>query len=129
MTGKIYKIVNDINNKVYVGQTIRTLSARFYKHCSFSDDLNHTMAIKFGICKCSVYNIIKRAKDNTLILESHNPRKSKATIYSKEICDKYNEGYNIQDLIKMFHTSKKYISKTLKGKGIKIQRGRKAKLS
>lgn len=261
MTGKIYKIVNDINNKVYVGQTIRTLSVRFYKHCSFSDDINHTMAIKkaihkygkehfeielieelkdctqellnereiywiafyeaytkgynltkggqycghaqklsddeekqlvelyskgysslklanmfnvdkttvlnyvkkhgiarhdvleakvdieevkryirenkptakdvadkFGICKCSVYNIIKRANDETLILESYNPRKSKATIYSKEICDKYNEGYNIQDLIKMFHTNKKYISKVLKENGIKIQRGRKARL-
>lgn len=46
MIGKIYKIVNDINDKVYVGQTIQKLSARFYKHCSYSDDINHTMAIK-----------------------------------------------------------------------------------
>lgn len=46
MTGKIYKIVNDINDKVYVGQTIRTLAQRFQKHCSYSDDVNRTMAIK-----------------------------------------------------------------------------------
>ena len=261
MTGKIYKIVNDINNKVYVDQTIRTLTERFYKHCNYSDDVNHTMAIKkaihkygkehfkivlleelencnqetlnereiywiafydsysngynltkggqycghsqklsieeednlvdlyrkgysslkladmfhvdkttvlnyakkhnvgrqdtleakvdveaikafirdtkpmaievaakFGISKCSVYNIIKRANDNTLILESYNPRKSNASIHSKEICGKYNDGFNIQDLIKMFHSNKRYISKVLKENGIEIQRGRKALL-
>lgn len=261
MTGKIYKIVNDINDKVYVGQTIRTLAQRFQKHCSYSDDVNHTMAIKkaihkygrdhfkivlleeiedcnqealnereiywiayynaytngynltkggqycghsqklsteeedklvklyeeglgstklakmfnvdkttvlnyvkrhnlgtkdtldkmvdieavkeyirnnkptvkdisekYHISRCSVYNIIKRANDSTLILNSYNPRKSNATIKAKEICDMYNEGYNIQDLTKMFHTNKRYISKTLRDNNIEIQRGRKALL-
>lgn len=259
MTGKIYKIVNDINDKVYVGQTIRTLAQRFQKHCSYSDDVNRTMAIKkaihkygrdhfkielleelidcnqellnereiywiayynaytngynltkggqfcghsqklsieeenklvklyeegygsirlakmfnvnkttvlnyakrhnlerkdtldkivdieavkeyirknkptvkdisqkYHISRCSVYNIIKRANDSTLILNSYNPRKSNATVKAKEICDKYKEGHNIQDLIKMFHTNKRYISKTLRENGIEIQRGRKA---
>ena len=51
MIGRIYKIVNDINDKVYVGQTIRTLVQRFQKHCSYSDDVNHTMAIKKAIHK------------------------------------------------------------------------------
>lgn len=261
MTGKIYKIVNNINNKVYVGQTIRTLTQRFQKHCSYSDDVNHTMAIKkaihkygrdhfkivlleefkvctqellnerekywiayynaytngynltkggqlcghalklsvdeenkliklyeegygtiklaemfnvdkttvlnyakrhnlkrrdtldnivdieavkeyirnnrptvkkvtekFNVSRSSVYNIIKRANDITLQLNPYNPRKSNAVIKAKEICDKYNEGYNIQDLIKMFHSNKKHISKILKENGIKIQRGRKALL-
>jgi group I intron endonuclease len=261
MNGKIYKIVNDINDKVYVGQTIRTLAQRFQKHCSYSDDINHTMAIKkaihkygkshfkiilleelkdcsqetlnereiywiayynaytqgynltkggqfcghaqklsleeegklvglyqegyssrelseifnvdkttilnyikrhnlkrkdtldglvdietvreyirenkptavevaekFKICKSSVYNLIKKLHDNTLVLNSYNPRKSIAALKAKEICDKYKEGYNIQDLIKMFHTNKKYISRTLKENKIKIQRGRKALL-
>lgn len=258
MTGKIYKIVNDLNDKVYVGQTIRPLAVRFQKHCSVSDDLGQTMAIKrailkygrehfkielieecetsllnererywidfynaytkgynctrggqdsghsqkltpdeenelialyelgvtstvlakmynvdmstvlnylkrnnvkrrntlegkvdieavklfirdnkpsaadvaqkFGISKCSVYNIIKEAKDDSLILKSHTPRKSNAAIHSQELCDKYKEGYNIQDLIKMFHSSKRYISKVLKENGVEIQRGRKARL-
>jgi group I intron endonuclease len=261
MTGRIYKIINDINDKVYVGQTIRTLAQRFQKHCSYSDDVNHTMAIKkaihkygrdhfkivlleelsdcnqetlnereiywvayydaytkgynltkggqfcghsqklsieeenklvelyktgwsslkiakvfnidkttvlnyakkhnlrrkdtleekvnieevkvyirenkptvsdvvskFKISRSSVYNLIKRSKDNTLILKSYNPRKSNAKIKFKEVCDKYREGYNIQDLVKMFHSSKKYISKILKDNGIIIQRGRKAML-
>jgi group I intron endonuclease len=256
MIGRIYKIVNDLNDKVYVGQTIRTLTVRFQKHCSKSDDLGQTMAIKkailkygkehfkielieecdssilnereiywinfynsykkgynltkggqgnghsqklsdddelklidlykegygtlriaklfnvdkttvlnyvkkhnlkkrsslegmvdieavkayirenkplvndvaekFGISRCSVYNIIKKANDETLIVESYNPRKSNANIHAEEICNMYNKGYNIQDLVKRFHTQKKYISKILKSNGIKIQRNRKA---
>lgn len=257
MTGKIYKIVNDINDKIYVGQTIRPLKVRFQKHCNpnegkdmvitkaikkygkehfrielieeipnctydllnereiywiafynsyhcgynstkggqamgkeqkLSEDeecklvqlydeglssvklakmfnidkttvLNYAkkhnlhrkdilegkvdieaikdyirynkplvmdVAEKFNICRCSVYNIIKKANDPTLILESHNPRKSNAKIHSKEVCEKYNEGYNIQDLIKIFHSSKRYISKVLKENGIKIHKNRRA---
>lgn len=32
MNGKIYIIVNDVNDKVYIGQTIRTLRDRFNRH-------------------------------------------------------------------------------------------------
>ena len=31
---KIYKITNDINNKIYVGKTSRSLEERFAEHCS-----------------------------------------------------------------------------------------------
>lgn len=258
-TGKIYKIVNDINSKIYVGQTIQSLKTRFQKHCNIHDEphmviakainkygkehfkieliekipnctqeqlnnreiywiafydsykngynstkggqnigtwqklseeeeqelvklyeqgisslklakkfnvdkttiLNYAkryglkrkdileskydleaiksyirenkplaedVVKKFGLCKCSVYNLIKRSNDDTLILESYHPRRSNAVICAKEVCDKYNEGYNIQDLIKMFHSSKRYISKVLKENGIKIERNRKALL-
>jgi predicted GIY-YIG superfamily endonuclease len=30
--GHIYKITNNLNNKVYVGQTIKTLERRFNQH-------------------------------------------------------------------------------------------------
>ena len=83
---------------------------------------------KYNISRCSIYNIIKRADDDSLVLNSYNPRISNAVVNAKEICDKYNVGYNIQDLIKIFHTTKKYISRVLKENGIKIQRGRKALL-
>lgn len=31
--GKIYKITNIVNNKIYIGQTIRDLNTRFKQHC------------------------------------------------------------------------------------------------
>ena len=34
MKGKIYKITNKINGKVYIGQTIQNLKDRFNRHCS-----------------------------------------------------------------------------------------------
>ena len=258
MTGSIYKIVNDINDKVYVGQTIQSLKKRFTRHCSDAEWAENNMAIKkailkygkehfrieliedcdaklldereiywidfydsyrkgynltrggrfngyggkltveeeqklvelyqqglgslkiakifnidkttvlnyakrnglkrkdtldgivdieavkayirenkplvkdvtekFGISRGSVYNIIKRSNDETLVLKSYNPRKSGAVIHAQEICDKYNEGYNIQDLVRMFHSPKRYISKVLKSNGVEIQRGRKARI-
>ena len=30
--GKVYKITNIVNNKVYIGQTIQSLSTRFSRH-------------------------------------------------------------------------------------------------
>lgn len=81
---------------------------------------------KFNICHASVYNLIRRLEDDRLKLNPKNPRKSIADIRAKEICEKYNEGYNIQDLIVMFHANKKYISKSLRANGVKIQRGRKS---
>ena len=31
--GYIYKVINDVNDKVYVGETARTLDVRFAEHC------------------------------------------------------------------------------------------------
>ena len=237
MIGRIYKIVNDINDKIYVGQTIQTLKSRFQRHCNLNEDSNmvikkaiskygkehfkielieelpnctheelddreiywiayydsfnkgynstkggsfwrmpcklsedeetklvslynqgldslkvakifnidkttvlnyvkkhnlqrkdtldsrinikelydyirknkpfaEEVAEKFKISKSSVYNLIKESNDKTLVLESYHPRVSNATKYSAEICSKYKEGCNIQDLIKLYHTSK-----------------------
>ena len=36
MKGKIYKISNDINNKIYIGQTVKTLAQRFAGHINES---------------------------------------------------------------------------------------------
>ena len=34
MRGFIYKITNNVNGKVYIGQTIQTIKERFYQHCA-----------------------------------------------------------------------------------------------
>lgn len=80
---------------------------------------------KFGICKASVYHFLK-GLDNLQLKVKLEKRKSNAEIHAKEIIEKYKEGYNIQDLTKIFHSSKKYISNVLYNAGISIQRGRKS---
>lgn len=46
MSGIIYKIVNKINNKVYIGQTIRTLEERWKSH--FYETVNQKLNTKLG---------------------------------------------------------------------------------
>lgn len=209
--GKIYIITNDINNKVYIGQTIQTLKKRFNGHCCYSksdrsssmyikraihkygkdkfhislieecpiDSLNereiywigkydsynngynltlggqssnsfsinkllNTVDIKkfedyilefkplatevaahFGICKCSVYNLIKELNNPNLILNSYNPKKAKSIndIDSRELISLYNNGWSILDLVKKYHIRKSKISTFLRENGIKIKRG------
>ena len=40
MNGKIYQILNSVNNEIYVGSTCQLLSKRFYEHKKNSDRLN-----------------------------------------------------------------------------------------
>lgn len=47
--GKIYKIVNDINSKIYIGKTTRTLQIRFEQH--INNDSNNRSAIHAAIKK------------------------------------------------------------------------------
>ena len=51
--GTIYKIENNINGKIYIGQTIQSLKTRFKRHCSFSalSDSEAKMPIKKAIKK------------------------------------------------------------------------------
>ena len=52
MNGKIYKITNLINGKVYIGKTIKTLEERFKKHSWGDKNGNHFhMPIKMAIKK------------------------------------------------------------------------------
>ena len=209
--GKIYIITNDVNNKVYIGQTVQTLKKRFTGHCCYSksdrsksmyvkraihkygkdkfhidlleecsidilnerekywieyydsynngynltlggqdsnyfsiNKISNTIDIKkfedyilefkplatevaahFGICKCSVYNLIKEIGNPNLVLNSYNPRKSKSIedIDKEELIKLYNNGWSIQDLVKKYHIRKGKISSFLKESGIKIKRG------
>lgn len=79
MNSKIYKIINDINNKVYVGQTRKSLQKRFYDHCRTSKYENRKMAI--------LYAIKKYGKDHFRIelLEELSINLTKKEIDQKEI--------------------------------------------
>lgn len=85
--GFIYKITNDINDKVYIGQTIFTVQQRWNKHLVDSKDSNyhiHMAMKKYGIehFKCEI------------IEECDNSKLDEREIYWIDCYDSFNNGYN-----------------------------------
>ena len=87
MLGKIYIIKNNINNKVYIGQTIQTLGRRFSNH-KIASDIEDT---KF-------YRAIKKyGKENfyiELIEEISQEILNEREIFWIKAYDSYYNGYN-----------------------------------
>ena len=89
--GKIYLISNDINDKVYVGQTIQTLNKRFNGHCCYSkSDRSVNMYIKRAIHKYG-----KDKFHITLIEECPINLLNNREKYWIAFYDSYNNGYNL----------------------------------
>lgn len=92
MLGKIYKITNKINGKIYIGQTMKSLEERFQKHCwgtSENDKYHLNMAIKKAIKKYG--------KDNftiELVEEVEQNKLDEREVYWISFYDSYNKGYN-----------------------------------
>jgi group I intron endonuclease len=60
--GQVYKITNDINNKVYIGQTITILGSRLKQHIK--------EAIKFSNCGSLLYKAIRKyGKESFTIIQ------------------------------------------------------------
>ena len=89
----IYKITNKINNKIYIGQTIKNINLRWQRH--YTDALSNRVNTKFAKA------IRKYGKDN-FIIEEIDTAQSKEELNQKEIywIYYYNsilEGYNSVD--------------------------------
>lgn len=86
--GYIYKIYNNINNKVYIGQTTTTLENRFKEHKKAA--MNNI--------SCSLYNAMRKYGDNNFYIQEIekciefdlNDREK----YWIEYFDSYKNGYN-----------------------------------
>ncbi len=89
--GKIYIITNDINNKVYIGQTIQKLTKRFNGHCCYSkSDRSSNMYIKRAIHKYG------KSKFHISLLEETSIEKlNEREKYWIAYYDSYNNGYNL----------------------------------
>lgn len=89
--GRIYLISNEVNHKLYVGQTIQSLNKRFNGHCCYSKtDRSINMYIKRAIHKYG------RNKFHIELLEEcpvelMNEREK----YWINFYDSYNNGYNL----------------------------------
>ena len=89
--GKIYLIFNDVNDKVYVGQTIQSLNKRFNGHfCYSKTDRSVNMYIKRAIHKYG------RDKFHIKLIEECPIKElSKREKYWINYYDSYNNGYNL----------------------------------
>lgn len=88
--GYIYKIENTINNKVYIGQTVKTLSKRFSQHRNNYD--------KPYFSQLSLYQAFKKyGIENFIFLEIEEIENSQLDIREKYWIEYYNsfkDGYN-----------------------------------
>lgn len=91
MLGIIYIITNDLNSKVYIGQTKRTLEERWREHrrkkCSFGE---YSMLIKRAIFKYGEQHFKIRELEKCNV-ENLNDRE----IYYISLYNSYNSGYNL----------------------------------
>lgn len=89
--GKIYLISNDINSKLYVGQTVQSLNKRFNGYCCYSkSDRSANMYIKRAIHKYG-----KDKFHITLIEECPINILNDREKYWISFYDSYNNGYNL----------------------------------
>lgn len=90
MTGYIYKISNDINNKVYIGKTCYSIEKRFKEHCSD--------CTKRELEKRPLYNAMQKYGIEhfhiELIEECELSILSNREIYWIEHYHSYSSGYN-----------------------------------
>ena len=115
--GYIYIVINDINHKVYIGQTSTSLKRRWHEHTH--TDINngthfHNALLKYGVDKFHLY----------LLEECTIDKLNEREIYYISIFNSYKDGYNMtpggagvpgykhtdEDKIKMAQASKQFWS-------------------
>lgn len=95
--GYIYKIVNNVNGKIYIGQTINTINARFSAHKSASKKIDkrecalYRAMRKYGVNSFSISEVKKYASDSK---ESLMTLLNEKEIFWIENFNSYLNGYN-----------------------------------
>lgn len=90
LPGKIYIITNDINNKIYVGQTVQALNIRWNQHKSKSNSKNYK--ISNAIRKYGAEHFKISLVENNILPTDLNEKEEE---YIK-LFNSVNEGYNIK---------------------------------
>lgn len=140
--GCIYKIINSVNDKVYIGQTKRTLSARFREHCwnAMNSNYNyplHNAIRKYGvenfsielIEKCDNKDLNEREKFWIQEYNSYNngynatlggDGASKLNLDENAICNRYLDVLSINKVAKEFNCSSRTVEQILKVNDVDI---------
>lgn len=85
----VYMISNDINNKVYIGQTTKSLEERFYEHCTYGLSKISSAIKSIGKEHFSISLLDDTAKDLDELTE-------KEAFYIREY-DSIKNGYNSKE--------------------------------
>ena len=87
----IYKIINKINNKVYIGQSIRPIEQRFQRH--INDAINNTLDTHLAraIRKYGKDNFSIELIDTATTQDELNSKEQYWIRFYNSICDGYNE--------------------------------------
>lgn len=154
MNGFIYKITNNLNNKVYIGQTIQKPIERFYQHCAKKCDkyiLNmviHKAIFKYGKDNFT-FEVIEEVPKQQLnereeywikyynsYTDGYNSTKGGQkgnkpfkNIDNKVIIEQYQQGKSLRTIGKMFNVDKATVKSILIRNNIKLRTTRTYKLS
>lgn len=90
----VYKITNEINGKVYIGQTIRSLKQRWKDHKREAKDCKRSRAIHIAIKKYGVENFTIEQIDSATTQEELNEKERSWIKYYESNTSK---GYNLTD--------------------------------
>ena len=113
--GYIYKIYNDANDKVYIGQTTQTVKERFENHLSYARNERCNTYLYYAMNKYGIHNFhvvelvrVQNESIDQLRLELNEIEK----LYIKMYRSIYNhQGYNIDEGGHSCNTLKKEVSK------------------
>lgn len=87
--GYIYKIINDVNDKIYIGQTINTIEYRFKCHINEANQTIHQSKFHLALSKIGAEHF-----KIELIEECPNEELNDREEYWIKFYDSVNQGYN-----------------------------------
>lgn len=139
----IYKITNTINNKVYIGETTRTINARWRQHKARAKDSQYTEYLyrairKYGIENFTIEELIQCADEDRFKIETEYITKYRswvgfedcngynlvlsqegvAPIMAQEILNCWNDGLTLVQISERLHLCDKTIRYSLRNDGI-----------
>ena len=143
------KITNNINNKVYIGQTIDSLEKRFYKHCWEAQHSNdrtsplHQAMRKYGIQnftivvieECENSNLNNREKYwikqyNTFLGDGYNATlggEGNAKLDEEEVLSLWWSGKNQKEIAEILSCDRHTVSRCLSSNNIPYEERQKNK--